>query len=138
LESFGLSPVCLAKAKVAGSNPVFRSNSKGPDAADFASAPGPSLFALRPVSDPAPGPRSYGLGLSDTSQRAALLAPSVGVEWAGDHFTIGIAPRVEILIGSVRSWAVSLPLSLFVVLVPVMLSSGRPVPQARSSPPCAR
>jgi hypothetical protein len=64
------------------------------------------------VSDPATGPRSYGLGLSDTSQRAALLAPSVGVEWAGDHFTIGIAPRVEILIGSVRSWAVSLPLSL--------------------------
>src|SRR5258708_2183968 len=38
----------LAKAKVAGSNPVFRSNSKGPDAADFASAPGPSFFALRP------------------------------------------------------------------------------------------
>jgi hypothetical protein len=28
----------LAKAKVAGSNPVFRSNTKGPDAADFASA----------------------------------------------------------------------------------------------------
>jgi hypothetical protein len=29
----------LAKAKVAGSNLVFRSNTKGPDAADFASAP---------------------------------------------------------------------------------------------------
>jgi hypothetical protein len=64
------------------------------------------------VSDPATGPRSYGLGLSDASQRAALLAPSAGVEWAGDHFTIGLAPRVEVLLGSVRTWAVSLPLTI--------------------------
>ena len=68
----------LAKAKVAGSNPVFRSNTKGPDAADFGSAPGPSLFALRPVSDPATGSRSYGLGLSDTSQRSLSAASAAG------------------------------------------------------------
>jgi hypothetical protein len=29
-ESFGMPPGRLAKAKVAGSNPVFRSNSKAP------------------------------------------------------------------------------------------------------------
>jgi len=64
------------------------------------------------VSDPATGPRSYGLNLADTSQKAFLLAPSAGVEWAGDHFTIGLAPRVEFLLGSERTWALSLPLSI--------------------------
>ena len=64
------------------------------------------------VSDPAMGPRSYGLNLADTSQKNLLLAPSAGVEWAGDHFTIGLAPRVEFLVGSVRTWALSLPLSI--------------------------
>ena len=64
------------------------------------------------VSDPATGPRSYGLNLADTSQKNLLLAPSAGVEWAGDHFTIGLIPRVEFLLGSVRTWAVSLPLSI--------------------------
>ena len=64
------------------------------------------------VSDPATGPRSYGLNLADTSQKDLLLAPSAGVEWAGDHFTIGLAPRVEFLLGSVRTWALSLPLSI--------------------------
>ncbi len=40
-------PVRLAKAKVAGSNPVFRSNLKGPDAEDLSSVPGPSILAPR-------------------------------------------------------------------------------------------
>ena len=64
------------------------------------------------VSDPATGPRSYGLNLADTSQKNLLVAPSAGVEWAGDHFTIGLTPRVEFLFGSVRTWAVSLPLGI--------------------------
>ena len=64
------------------------------------------------VSDPASGPRSYGLNLADTSQKALLLAPSAGVEWTGDHFTIGLVPRVEVLMGSMRTWAVSMPLSI--------------------------
>ena len=64
------------------------------------------------VSDPATAPRSYGLNLADTSQKALVLAPSAGVEWAGDHFTIGIVPRVEVLVGTVRTWSLSLPLTL--------------------------
>ena len=62
------------------------------------------------VSDPS-NPRSYGLNLADTSQKAFLLAPSAGVEWTGDHFTIGIVPRVEVLLGPMRTWSLSLPLS---------------------------
>src|SRR5439155_26174214 len=38
----------LAKAKVAGSNPVFRSNEMGPGVADLESAAGPSLFGFAP------------------------------------------------------------------------------------------
>lgn len=64
------------------------------------------------VSDPSAGARNYGLVLSDTSQKALVLAPSAGVEWTGDHFTIGLAPRVEFLVGTVKTWAVSLPLSI--------------------------
>ena len=37
----------LAKAKVAGSNPVFRSNDKGPALLRNLQGPGPSFFALR-------------------------------------------------------------------------------------------
>jgi hypothetical protein len=64
------------------------------------------------VSDPSTGPRSYGLALADTSQSALVLAPSAGVEWTGDRFSIGIAPRVDVLLGSVRTWAVSFPLTI--------------------------
>jgi hypothetical protein len=64
------------------------------------------------VSDPSTRPRSYGLALADTSQSALVLAPSAGVEWTGDRFSIGIAPRVDVLVGSVRTWAVSLPLTI--------------------------
>ena len=64
------------------------------------------------VSDPSTGPRSYGLALADTSQSALVLAPSAGAEWTGDRFSIGIAPRVDVLVGSVRTWAVSLPLTI--------------------------
>ena len=39
----------LAKAKVAGSNPVFRSNEMGPGVADLESAAGPSLFGFTPA-----------------------------------------------------------------------------------------
>jgi len=63
------------------------------------------------VSDPS-SPRSYGLNLADTSQKSLLLAPSAGIEWAGDHFTIGLVPRVEVLVGNPRTWALSLPLTL--------------------------
>src|SRR5258708_29834650 len=45
-------------------------------------------------------------------QSALVLAPSAGVEWTGDRFSIGIAPRVDVLVGSVRTWAVSLPLTI--------------------------
>jgi len=64
------------------------------------------------VSDPSSGPRSYGLTLADTSQKALLLAPSAGIEWVGDHFTIGLVPRVEVLLGNTSTWALSLPLTL--------------------------
>ncbi len=57
-------------------------------------------------------PRSYGLQLADTSQASFVFAPSVAVLWTGDHFAVGLAPRFEILTGSVSTWSVAIPLTL--------------------------
>ena len=63
------------------------------------------------VSDPN-GAQSYGLTLGDTSQTATIVAPSVGLEWVGDHASIGFVPRIEYLFGNARTWAVTIPLTV--------------------------
>jgi hypothetical protein len=63
------------------------------------------------VSDPA-GAQSYGLALGNTSQSAPIVAPSAGLEWVGDHVAIGFVPRFEFLLGTNRTWAITVPLTL--------------------------
>lgn len=63
--------------------------------------------------------RSYGLNLPDTSQKALLLAPPAGLEWTGDHLAFGLLPGVEFLIGNERTWALTLPVTPLVVVVPL-------------------
>ena len=57
-------------------------------------------------------PRSYGLQLADTSQPSFIFAPSVAVSWTGDHYAVGLAPRFEVLTGSVSTWSIAIPLTL--------------------------
>ena len=74
------------------------------------------------VSGPA-GPRSYGLELGDTSQTELVVAPSAGLEWSGDHFTVGVVPRVDVLGRNRDHLGLDLAAQHVAVLVPVMLSS---------------
>ncbi len=57
-------------------------------------------------------PRSYGLQLADTATMSLVVAPSVGLRWTADHFSIGLEPRLEVLVGPGVGWAVTIPLSL--------------------------
>src|SRR5258705_10502656 len=73
--------VRLAKAKVAGSNPVFRSNCKGPALLRNLKGPGPSFFALGERLDPSWTPREQfragdDLGLERVGENAGRF-PSV-------------------------------------------------------------
>lgn len=64
------------------------------------------------LSDPA-NSHSFGLGLASRDQGALILAPLVGVEWqVTDRWSVGFAPRLQVLIGSAGGVAVSLPLSV--------------------------
>jgi hypothetical protein len=75
-------------------------------------------YSLRMASDlnhfdvSRPTPHSYGLQLANTTQGAAVVAPTAGVLYVGDHYSIGVAPRFEVLIGSPMSWAFVVPLTL--------------------------
>ena len=64
------------------------------------------------VTDSSNAARTYGLPLHDTSQKTFMVGPSVGVEWSGDQFTIGVAPRLQLYAGSMPTWSVALPISL--------------------------
>jgi len=55
--------------------------------------------------------RSYGLRLADTSQSTIAFAPGIGVQWTSDHYAIGLAPRLEILVGGASTWALVAPLT---------------------------
>src|SRR5882672_2116953 len=71
--------VRLAKAKVAGSNPVFRSNCKGPALLRNLKGPGPSFFALGERLDPSWTPREQfragdDLGLERVGENAGRFA----------------------------------------------------------------
>ena len=57
-------------------------------------------------------PRSFGLQLSDFSTTSLAIAPSVGLRWTGDHVSIGVEPRFELLVGPGVGWAVTIPVCL--------------------------
>lgn len=67
--------------------------------------------ALRHIDDASPdNPFDYGLSLADVSVASLVAAPVAGIEWAGgDHWSISVLPRIEFLIGSRTTWAVSVP-----------------------------
>src|SRR5262249_855598 len=71
-----------------------------------------SYSDLRPLDVWNPsGPRDYGLALPDTTASALILAPSLGVSWVGDKLSVTVLPRFQVLLGSTRSWAVTIPLT---------------------------
>ena len=57
-------------------------------------------------------PRSFGLQLANFSTTSTVVAPSLGLRWIGDHLSVGIEPRLELLFGPGVAWAVTIPLSL--------------------------
>ena len=61
----------------------------------------------------ASAPIDYGLTLADTSRANFVVSPVIGVEWAGgDHWALGLMPRVQISIGKDGGWSIFLPLQL--------------------------
>lgn len=53
----------------------------------------------------------YGLGLRDASLGQFIVSPLVGLEWAaGDHWSLALLPRGQILLGAQVNWAVLIPL----------------------------
>ena len=56
-------------------------------------------------------PADYELGLPDFTTDNLLVAPIIGLEWAaGDHWSISILPRGELLLGPDATFAVTVPL----------------------------
>lgn len=56
-------------------------------------------------------PVDYGLTIPNRTDWSFVLAPTVGVEWAGgDHWSIAVLPRAQLLLAKDVSWAVVLPL----------------------------
>lgn len=53
----------------------------------------------------------YGLGMRDASLGQFIVSPLVGLEWAaGDHWSLALLPRGQILLGAQVNWAVLIPL----------------------------
>lgn len=54
----------------------------------------------------------YGLGLRDASVGQFVVSPLLGLEWAaGDHWSISLLPRAQLLLGAPQlDWAVLIPL----------------------------
>lgn len=64
------------------------------------------------VSDPG-NPQSFGLGLPDRSSNSLVLSPLAGVEWQfADHWSVAVAPRVQVTVGGVSHVGVVVPVSL--------------------------
>ncbi len=59
------------------------------------------------------GPIDYELALPAFRTDNFLLAPVVGLEWAaGDHWSLSLLPRVELLLGPDPTVAITVPLTL--------------------------
>jgi hypothetical protein len=56
--------------------------------------------------------RDFGLTLPDKNVSSLILAPSAGLSWAGDKFSVTILPRFEILVGGSTTWAFSIPITI--------------------------
>jgi hypothetical protein len=71
-----------------------------------------SYSKLDAINDTTPSyPVDYGLGLADGSADNFVVAPMLGIEWAlGDHYSLSLTPRVELLLGKDATWVVTAPL----------------------------
>lgn len=59
----------------------------------------------------ATNPVDYGLDLPAFTTDNLIIAPLAGVEWAaGDHWSISVLPRFELLVGPDMTYAVTVPL----------------------------
>jgi opacity protein-like surface antigen len=64
------------------------------------------------VSDPS-NPHSFGLGLTDRTRGALVVAPLAGVEWqVTDRWSVSCTPKVQVMLGDVGRVAVVLPLTV--------------------------
>jgi hypothetical protein len=64
------------------------------------------------VSDPS-NPHSFGLGLTDRTRGALVLAPLAGVEWqVSDRWSVSCTSKVQVMLGDVGRVAVVLPLTV--------------------------
>lgn len=69
-------------------------------------------FAMLNDTNPA-APVDYGLSLADRNSPAFVVSPLVGLEWAGgDHWSVGIVPRGQLMFGGGLSWAVVVPVQV--------------------------
>jgi hypothetical protein len=58
-------------------------------------------------------PVDYELGLPNFTTDNLIVAPVVGVEWAaGDHWSLSLLPRTELLLGPDPTVALTVPLVL--------------------------
>jgi hypothetical protein len=72
-----------------------------------------SYSSMRLIDESNPsGPRDFGLALPDTTASSLVLAPSAGISWVGNKLSITVLPRFEALLGSTRSWAITVPLTI--------------------------
>lgn len=71
-----------------------------------------SYSAFRHIDDTNPAnPVDYGLSLPEFTTDNVVIAPLAGVEWAvGDHWSVSVLPRFEILAGPDMTYAVTVPL----------------------------
>lgn len=61
-------------------------------------------------TDPA-NPVDYGLALPSFTTDNVVIAPLAGIEWAaGDHWSVSLLPRFELLAGPDMTYAVTVPL----------------------------
>lgn len=70
-----------------------------------------ALQHINDVTDPA-HPRDYNLGLAAYGVDNPTLTAIAGIEWLGDHFSMALAPRLELLLGTETTWAFTVPFTL--------------------------
>lgn len=67
-------------------------------------------FQMLDDSNPT-APIDYGLALPNKSQGSFVVAPLLGLEWAiGDHWSLALMPRAQLMLGPQFAWSVILPL----------------------------
>ena len=69
---------------------------------------------LQAIDDTNPAaPVDYGVQLADVNTHNLVLSPVVGLEWAaGDHWSVAVTPRAQLLLGADPAVAFTVPVTL--------------------------